>query len=188
MNSFAASPQKECPLARASLVALLVALLSACSERATEHEESSPPADDGSAFLDRARVIHEGALVLDAHADIEIPGSPSRYAGPDGESRVAPEKMQVGGVDAVVMAVAVGPGPRTPDGYAAARRTADEEIAAVVALAEDPANNVVIPLTADDLVAGRTAIASRSFSLPRLTPARSSRSTGARASPNGSTT
>jgi membrane dipeptidase len=70
--------------------------------------------------------------------------------------------MQAGGVDAVVMAAAVGPGPRNADGYAAARRTADDEIAAVVALAEDPANNAVIPLTADDLVAahaeGRSAL------------------------------
>jgi membrane dipeptidase len=145
------------PLVAASLTTLLVTLLSSCSERAAEHAESPPPIDDASAFLDHARAIHDAALVLDAHADIEIPGNPSRYAGPDGVSRVAPEKMQAGGVDAVVMAVAVGPGPRTPDGYAAARRTADEEIAAVVALAEDPANNVVIPLTADDLVAAHTA-------------------------------
>jgi membrane dipeptidase len=160
VNSFAAS--RSASLAASLRVALLVALLSSCSEQAAEPAESSPPNDDEPAFLDRARAIHEAALVLDAHADIEIAGSPSRYAGPDGVSQVAPEKMQAGGVDAVVMAVAVGPGPRTPDGYAAARRTADEEIAAVVALAEDPANNVVIPLTADDLVTahaeGRSAL------------------------------
>ncbi|MCZ6855962.1 MAG: hypothetical protein O7G86_18760, partial [Gammaproteobacteria bacterium] len=65
-----------------------------------------------SALLDRARAIHETVLVLDAHADIEIPEKPSRYAGPDGLSRVAPAKMRAGGVDAVVMAAAVGPGPR----------------------------------------------------------------------------
>lgn len=149
-------------LAKLTFATLLTALLSSCSERAAEQAESSQPNDDESAFLDRARAVHESALVLDAHADIEIPGNPSRYAGPDGVSRVAPEKMQAGGVDAVVMAAAVGPGPRTTDGYAAARRTAEEEIAAVVALAEDPANNVVIPLTADDLVAahadGRSAL------------------------------
>jgi membrane dipeptidase len=50
------------------------------------------------------------------------------------------------------MAAAVGPGPRDVEGYLAARATADNEIAAVVALANDPANNAVIPLTADELV------------------------------------
>ena len=142
---------------KTTLITLLVALLSSCSEQAPEQLESAQPEGDESAFLNRARAIHESALVLDAHADIEIPGNPSRYAGPDGISRVAPEKMQAGGVDAVVMAAAVGPGPRTASGYDAARRTADEEIAAVVALAEDPANNVVIPLSADDLVAAHAA-------------------------------
>jgi membrane dipeptidase len=135
------------PLALATLV---VALSSACSQPTPE--ESQQPKDDESAFQDHARAIHESALVLDAHADIEIPGNPSRYAGPDGVSRVAPAKMHAGGVDAVVMSAAVGPGPRNSDGYAAARRTADEEIGAVVALAENPANNAVIPLTADELV------------------------------------
>ncbi len=129
----------------------LAVSLTACSEKPRE-ATSMPPADDQTTLLDRARAIHEAALVLDAHADIEIPGSPSRYAGPDGKSRVAPEKMQAGGVDAVVLAAAVGPGPRTPEGHAAARRTADTEIAAVVALAEDPANEAVIPLNADELV------------------------------------
>ena len=32
-------------------------------------------------------------LVLDAHADIELLDKPSRYAGPDGVSRVAPVKL-----------------------------------------------------------------------------------------------
>ncbi|NJN53079.1 MAG: hypothetical protein HC809_16290 [Gammaproteobacteria bacterium] len=58
-----------------------------------------------------AQQVHERALVLDAHADIEIPGKPSRYTGPDGLSKVAPEKMRAGGVDVVVMAIAVGPRP-----------------------------------------------------------------------------
>ena len=57
--------------------------------------------------------IHSSALVIDAHADIEIPGQESRYVGADGKSQVAPEKMRTGGVDAVVMSIAVGPGPRT---------------------------------------------------------------------------
>ena len=136
-----------------AMIVVLVGTLSSCTEPDSERAELSQPTQTESALLDRARAIHEAALVLDAHADIEIPDKPSRYAGEDGLSRVAPEKMRSGGVDAVVMAAAVGPGPRNAEGYAAARRTADEEIAAIVALANDPANNAVIPRTADELVA-----------------------------------
>ena len=65
--------------------------------------------------------------MLDAHADIEIAGKPSPYAGEDGLSQVEPAKLAAGSVDAVVMSVAVGPGPRNLEGYATARATADEE-------------------------------------------------------------
>jgi len=126
--------------------------LSSCADPGSQQAEPLRAADSESTVLDRARAIHEAALVLDAHADIELPGKPSRYAGEDGVSKVAPAKMLAGGVDAVVMAVAVGPGPRNAEGYAAARASADEKIAAVAALANDPANSVVIPLTADDLI------------------------------------
>jgi len=91
-------------------------------------------------------------LVLDAHADIEIPGRPSPYVGDDGLSQVAPAKLRAGGVDAVVMAAAVGPGPRTAEGSAAARATANEKIAAVFALAADSANDVVVARSADELI------------------------------------
>lgn len=97
--------------------------------------------------------IHDRVWVLDAHADIEIPGKPSPYAGSDGLSRVAPDKMREGGVDAVVMAVAVGPGPRDAAGVATARAEAEEKIAAVEALAADPAAGVVIARSADELEA-----------------------------------
>lgn len=99
-----------------------------------------------------AQTIHQNALVLDAHADIEIPGKESRYAGSDGLSKVAPKKMQAGGVDVVIMAIAVGPGPRNAEGYAQARAIADEELAAVVKIAADPANNVVLARSVDDLL------------------------------------
>ncbi|HIO75899.1 MAG TPA: dipeptidase, partial [Gammaproteobacteria bacterium] len=99
-----------------------------------------------------AEAIHKGALVLDAHADIEIPGKESRYAGVDGLSQVAPDKMRAGGVDAVVMAIAVGPGPRNAEGYAQARATADAELAAIIGIVNDEANNVVLARSADELV------------------------------------
>jgi len=162
--------QQTNPVARALLATLLAVLLSSCAESSeqasseqtpseqtpseqTPSEPMSPAQDETAELLERAQAIHDSALVLDAHADIEIAGAPSRYAGPDGVSQVAPHKMQAGGVDAVVMAAAVGPGPRNPQGYAAARVTADEEIAAVRALVADAVNNAVVPLTADELIA-----------------------------------
>ncbi len=138
------------------LLVSLIFMLTSCSQ-------SDEPADLEPAPIPEAEVsvsaqeIHTAALVLDAHADIEIPDKPSRYAGADGLSRVAPDKMRAGGMDAVVMSVAVGPGPRTPEGYLASRALADEKIAAVAALASDPANNAVIPRTADELVAAHEA-------------------------------
>lgn len=99
-----------------------------------------------------AQEIHQRALVLDAHADIEIPGKESRYVGADGRSQVAPDKMRAGGVDAVVMAIAVGPGPRDAKGYAESRAKADEELAAVTTLAEDPSNNLVLARSAEELI------------------------------------
>ena len=68
-------------------------------------------------LIAHAHALHQRILILDAHADIEIPGKPTRYAGADGVSRVSPDKLRAGGVDAVVVAAAVGPGPRDAAGY-----------------------------------------------------------------------
>ncbi len=111
---------------------------------------SAPVVESQRAALDVA-AVHDRALVLDAHADIELPDKPSRYAGADGRSKVAPDKMRAGGVDAVVMSIAVGPGPRDEAGYAAARSVAAAELAAVQALAAEP--GVALVRTGDELVA-----------------------------------
>lgn len=99
-----------------------------------------------------AESIHEAALVLDAHADIELPGKPSRYAGSDSLSKVAPAKMRAGGVDAVVMTVAAGPGPRNPSGYATASKVAAEKLAAILDLVSDPLDDVVLVTSPAQLV------------------------------------
>ena len=75
----------------------------------------SPDEADGH-LLAEARAIHQRVLTFDAHADIEIPGKPSMYVGADGLSKVAVEKMRQGDLDAVAMAVAVGPLPRNEEG------------------------------------------------------------------------
>jgi membrane dipeptidase len=136
---------------------LLVAVtfsLAACSPSASQEQAPTPvPAVvvEAAEVALSAADIHKAALVLDAHADIEIPGQESRYAGEDGLSQVAPGKMRAGGVDAVVMAIAVGPGPRDAQGYAEARATADAELAAVIAMTNNPANNLVLARSADEL-------------------------------------
>ena len=124
---------------------LLVASLVGCSGESN--------IDQDAALIARAQAIHTSALTLDAHADIEIPGKPSSYAGSDGLSKVAPAKMRAGGLDAVVMALAVGPMPRNTDGYAAAKALAQTKLAAVNALAADATNNTIIALSADELIA-----------------------------------
>jgi len=105
-----------------------------------------------SDLIAKAKAIHASALTLDAHADIEIPGKPSSYVGSDGLSKVEPNKMRTGGLDAVVMAIAVGPMPRNEDGYSAAKALAQTKLESVRALAEDKTNNSVIALNTDQLI------------------------------------
>jgi len=112
--------------------------------------------DQDAALIERAQAIHTSALTLDAHADIEIPGKPSSYAGSDGLSKVAPAKMRAGGLDAVVMALAVGPMSRNTEGYAAAKALAQTKLAAVNALVADATNNTIITLSTDELIAAHT--------------------------------
>jgi membrane dipeptidase len=133
------------------LIAATIVTLAACSQPKDEKTNTgkTPVEIETPAS---AETIHENALVLDAHADIEIPGKESRYAGSDGLSKVSPTKMKIGGVDAVVMAIAVGPGPRDAEGYAIARARADEELAAVIAISADTANNMILARSADELV------------------------------------
>ena len=142
------------PTYKAGLVVVLAVLATACSTSSSAPAEPAaptPPAAPPTA-LERAKAIHKSALTLDAHADIEIPGKPSAYVGDDGLSQVAPKKMRAGGLDAVVMSVAVGPKPRTIEGYAEAQRIAAAELVAVKTLAADPANKTVIARSADELV------------------------------------
>lgn len=122
------------------LVAIAVAgSLSACSAgqfagtAATEPEAGSDP-------LELARDIHEEVLVLDAHADIVLPTTSSTYLASDGLSKTDPSKLQAGGMDAVVMAIAVGPGPRTKQGDAAAKAEAEAKLAAITELARSTEN------------------------------------------------
>lgn len=118
------------------------------------HAEDIAP---DAALLEQARVIHAQSLVLDAHADIVIPSTSKSYLAEGGVSKVAPEKMEAGGVDAVVMSLAVGPGPRTPEADKAARAEVDEKLAAVLALVAAAPDEIVLATTADEIVAADAA-------------------------------
>ena len=135
---------------------LSISLLAGCSNP-TANNTTEQKGDEAGAFLVEAKAIHAAALTLDAHADIEIPGKPSAYVGADGLSKVAPEKMVAGGLDAVVMSVAVSPGPRTAEGYAAAQKLAATKLAAVKAMTADETNNTVLALTPDALISAHAA-------------------------------
>ena len=145
-----------------SAIVLTMGLLAGCSDKGSTPETSATTSDDAKISLAQAQAIHKAALTVDAHADIELPGAPSAYVGEDGLSKVAPDKMVAGGLDAVVMSVAVSPGPRTAAGYEAAQQLAKAKLAAAKALAAEEANNAVIALTPDELInaheAGKSAL------------------------------
>jgi membrane dipeptidase len=98
-----------------------------------------------------ASAIHQRVLILDSHADVLLPSTPKRYYLPDGSSRVDLAHLTRGGVDALVLAVAVGPGPRDAAGVAAARREADEKLARIKAFIAGNPQRVGLALGAEDV-------------------------------------
>ena len=131
---------------------LLISCLVGCSSESKMIEKTASPSAENINLIARAKAVHASALTLDSHSDIEIPGKPSSYVGRDGLSKVAPSKMRAGGLDAVVMAMAVGPMPRNAVGYATAAQLAQTKLEAVKMLVADKANNSVIVLSTDDLI------------------------------------
>jgi membrane dipeptidase len=81
--------------------------------------------------LAQAQRLHARSLNLDAHADVLHPDSRAQYLRPGERSRVDLARLREGGIDAITLAVAVGPGPRTPESHAAAQREARERLETV---------------------------------------------------------
>lgn len=100
---------------------------------------------------DRAAAIHDRILVLDSHADVLLPSTPKRYYLGGTDSRVDLPRLDKGGVDAIVLAVAVGPGPRDAAGVASARREADEKLARIKAFAASDPARIGLALSAADV-------------------------------------
>jgi membrane dipeptidase len=101
--------------------------------------------------------IHEAAFVLDVHADIAMPDTASIYLGADGRSQVAPDKLAAGGVDAVVLSLAVPPGPRTEEADAAAHAEAMAKVAEVNRRVAASGAALTLARSADNLVAAHEA-------------------------------
>lgn len=100
---------------------------------------------------DAAAAIHDRILVLDSHADVLLPSTPKRYYLDGTDSRVDLPRLEKGGVDAIVLAVAVGPGPRDAAGVAAARREADDKLARIKAFAASDPARIGLALSAADV-------------------------------------
>lgn len=115
--------------------------------RAPDSPESGP---------EQAEQVHRDAIVIDAHADIVLPSTSSTYLAADGLSKVDPAKLRTGQVDVVVMAIAVGPGPRTTEGDAAAMAEAQAKLEAVTRMASED-RLVSIARTPADTISFQTA-------------------------------
>lgn len=146
--------------ASAALGGLMAIGLAACAPAATPSDADTPPAEAASELS--VAEIHKAAIVIDGHADIALPETSPLYLGPDGRSKVAPEKLKVGGFDAVVMSLATGPKPRTEEGRARAYAEASAKLEAMQTRVADDANQFAFATTAEEVAAanaeGRTAI------------------------------
>jgi len=121
-------------------LALLV-LMAACD---------TPDTDPAQA---RAQRIHEDALIIDTHVDISPRFAAEVNPCEMTERQVDVPKMEAGDVDGAFFVVYVGQGPRTPEGYAAAKATALERFAAIHRMAEELCpDRVELALTPDDVV------------------------------------
>ena len=101
--------------------------------------------------------IHANAIVLDAHADIQIKSTSPLYLGADGRSKVAPDKLLQGAFDAVVMSVAASPQARTPEGDALASAESAEKLAAALVLADSMPATFALATSAEQIRANSEA-------------------------------
>lgn len=122
-------------------------------------------AQEDPALVARARLVHERAITIDTHDDI---------SGSFGSDQVNPcqrlprqvdlVKMKEGGLDVAFFVVYVGQGPRTPEGYAAARAEAQRKLDGIRRVAEvlcpDQAELALTPADVERIVvSGKRAIA-----------------------------
>lgn len=127
-------------------VAALAVWLAAGRGAANDVKAQAPVPPDAAA-------IHQRALVLDAHVDILIPDTPDRYRDDDGDSHASLQKLKAGGVDAVVLSLAVGPGDRNAAGFKAARAEIETKRAYIDDFVKAGNGAVVLASSADEVEA-----------------------------------
>ncbi len=108
------------------------------------------PASD--AELDaKARAIDARVLKIDAHTDVLLPGASELNYAPGHTSRTDLDNLTHGGIGAIALAIAVGPGPRTPEGLKAARTEADAKLAWIRTFIKDHPDKVALALSSSDI-------------------------------------
>ena len=127
---------------RSLATCLLLLLISSCSTISIPVPTTSSDRSEQE-IMALALQIHDNTLVLDAHADIVTPSTAVNFLSTDGLSKVHASKLRSGGVGAVVMSVAVPPGPRTVEGDDKARVEANEKLSSVLALAAEDDGAVI---------------------------------------------
>lgn len=142
-------------LRTAALGSIFAVRLAACAPASTPSETEAPDAE-APASLSVAQ-IHAAAIVIDGHADIALPETSPLYLGPDGRSKVAPEKLKAGGFDAVVMSLATGPKPRTEEGRALAYAEASAKLEAMQSRVADESNGFAFATTSEEVEAANAA-------------------------------
>lgn len=137
-------------IALAAVAALTGAYLHSSGRNGDEPAAGSGPRKPDSALKD-SLALHDSVLVLDSHADVLLPETPKRYYTAEGGSRVSLQQLTEGGVDAVVLAIATGPGPQTPEGDRAAAKEADDKLAAIKQFIASSGGKVEQAKSADDI-------------------------------------
>jgi membrane dipeptidase len=120
--------------------------------------------------LAQAQRLHARSVNLDAHADVLHPDSRAQYVAAGARSRVDLARLREGGIDSITLAVAVGPGPRSPESHAAAQREARERLATIRAFVAGSGGGAELASTAADIE--RIAAAGRIAVLPSFQNAR----------------
>ncbi|MGD8319441.1 MAG: dipeptidase [Gemmatimonadota bacterium] len=135
--------------ARRSAVLASLLALAACG--GGTGDANAPESED--ALIARARGIHERAIVLDTHNDI----NPANFTTEknytmDLPTQVTLPKMEAGGTDVSWMVVYVGQGDLTPEGFAEAHEEALEKFQAIHRLTEEIApDRIELALNSDDV-------------------------------------
>jgi len=124
-------------------------LMAACTIACSTISAAAQTPSDLDAW---ARAIHQHILAIDTHTDVLLPGSPENLYAPGHTSHTDFDKLKRGGIGCVAMAIAVGNGPRTAEGVAAARAEADAKLMAIRAFLKDHADQASLAVSAADIV------------------------------------